>query len=1039
MTPERWRKIESIFQTVIEKPKPERQMMLTQYCGEDTELRREVEALLSEDETNDVDDFIQAPIKDVAQSLPTLKTDNYIGRDIGSYHIVKILGQGGMGAVYLAERADAEYYRQVALKIVRRGMDSSFVLKRFRVERQILATLEHPNIAQLLDGGSTKDGLPYFVMEYVQGQPLTEYCNTQQLSLADRLKLFLPVCAAVQHAHQKLIVHRDLKPSNILVTTEGTPKLLDFGIAKLLDPTLSPTPLTRTQTSMRLMTPDYASPEQVRGLPITAASDVYSLGVVLYELLTGARPYQFDTYSPAEIERAICDTEVERPSALAEKLHSSGMVKSEDGKPKMGGRFFHHSSFIPRRSSLRGDLDNIVLMALRKEPERRYQSVEQLAKDIRCYLEGRPISARRESAIYRTGKFVRRNKLAVTAAGLVFFSLLGGIVTTTRAARIAQTERTRAEANLVEAQTQRAEADRQRLIAEQQRAEALTQRERAETEAAEANLQRELAEAQRAEADAQRKNAETQQERAERRFAQVRKLANTFLFDFHDQIQTLAGATAAREMVVKTALEYLDSLTKDAENDPSLLLELAAAYTRVGDVQGAPDRPNLGQKDAAKTSYQRSIELGEKLRSAGRTDVPMMRALALAYSRMGELTNNTGDKLIAQQATQKSMEIANRVLATGVKDDDFYYILAIGNHVLGNLENNRGNELGALSYSQSEADASDRWLKEMGTPRARVKSSQSFRSLGDALRNLGRLPEARENLNRALALQNEICQLEPNNVDARLSRASTYYFLGKTVHELGELKEALAYHRQALNVFEEVAAKDPKNASVRSLLRFQASFLGAELLDSDPAQAVEVLNKSLQRGSDERPIPPQYRIYQVFTYLNLARGHWLTGNRAEAEKSLQEAQSLLRAAPAKQFYEMGIPLYRVHNSAGLVLLEMGEIAPALTHLQQALQLGQEYQASHSNELSIWNEMAEIKEAFGKYQMTLARRSGLSAEQSLQHWREARDWYQQSLTFLQEWGRRSPGNTQSVLRARDVSKQIAQCDTALTGLAAKQQR
>ncbi|MBL8187883.1 MAG: serine/threonine protein kinase, partial [Acidobacteria bacterium] len=562
MTPERWRKIESIFQTVVEKPKPERQQMLTQYCGNDTELRREVEALLSEDDTNDFDDFIQAPIKDVARSLPQPNPDNYVGRNIGPYHVVKLLGQGGMGAVYLAERADAEFYRQVALKIVRRGMDSNFVLKRFRMERQILATLEHPNIAQLLDGGTTADGLPYFVMEYVQGQPLTEYCDSSGISLTERLKLFLFVCAAVQHAHQKLIIHRDLKPSNILVTAEGIPKLLDFGIAKLLDPALSPTPVTRTQTSMRLMTPDYASPEQVRGLPVTTASDVYALGVILFELLTGARPYQFETYSPAEIERAICDTEIERPSALAERMNDEG------GRMNLVARLFHHSSFIPHRSSLRGDLDNIVLMALRKEPERRYQSVEQLAEDIRCYLQGRPISARRESALYRTGKFVRRNKLAVAAATLVFFSLLGGIVTTTRAARIAESERARAEANLAEAQAQRAEADRQRLIAEEQRT-------RAEAEAAEANLQRQIAEAQHAEADAQRRNAETQQERAERRFAQVRKLANTFLFDFHDKIAALPGSTEAREMVVKTALEYLDSLAKEAEGDVSLQNELA--------------------------------------------------------------------------------------------------------------------------------------------------------------------------------------------------------------------------------------------------------------------------------------------------------------------------------------------------------------------------------------------------------------------------------------------------------------------------------
>ncbi len=872
--------------------------MLTQYCGDDADLRREVEALLSEDES---DDFLQVPIKEVAQSLPPLKSDNYIGRDIGSYHVVRLLGQGGMGAVYLAERADAEYYRQVALKIVRRGMDSSFVLKRFRVERQILATLEHPNIAQLLDGGTTDDGLPYFVMEYVQGQPLTEYCNTGQLSLTDRLKLFLAVCAAVQHAHQKLIVHRDLKPSNILVTTDGTPKLLDFGIAKLLDPTLSPTAITRTQTSMRMMTPDYASPEQVRGLPITAASDVYSLGVVLYELLAGERPYQFDSYSPAEIERAICDTEVERPSALAER------VKDESGKAKPGAGLFRHSSSIFHRSSLRGDLDNIVLMALRKEPDRRYQSVEQLAEDIRSYLAGRPISARRESSVYRAGKFVRRHKLGVTAAALILLSLLGGIVATTRAARIAQAERARAEANLVEAQAQRAEADRQRLIAEQQRAEALTQRERAEAETIEANLQRQIAEAQRAEAEAQRNKAETQQERAERRFAQVRKLANTFLFDFHDKIQPLPGSTAAREMVVKTALEYLDSLAKEADDDVSLQNELAAAYLRVGDVQGFPRQPNLGQRDAALESYRRSLALSEKLQANGRTDTALLRQLAETQAKIGEVARFMNKREEAGEAYRKSLAFGERLLAMNGKDETGHHVVGWVYEGLGNLESlNGNNSTRALTYLRQSVASIERWVKEVPSELARATLGAGYLQLSGKLLETGAIDDAEEVGRAGVVILKELLQKSPENARYKSTLSDLYSELGATAKARGDWKGAADQLRQSLVIQEELAAQDSKNALAKLSLRFQASMLGEVLVEFDPAQALPVLRKALDRGPDAKPLPPESRVHQFFTYLNLARALWLTGNRQESEQTVRDLQGLLKVVPASKMYQSGV-------------------------------------------------------------------------------------------------------------------------------------
>lgn len=1022
MTPERWRKIESIFQTVVEKPKTERQQMLTQYCGNDTELRREVEALLSEDDTNDFDDFIQAPIKDVARSLPQPNPDNYIGRNIGPYHVVKLLGQGGMGAVYLAERADAEFYRQVALKIVRRGMDSNFVLKRFRMERQILATLEHPNIAQLLDGGTTADGLPYFVMEYVQGQPLTEYCDSSGISLTERLKLFLSVCAAVQHAHQKLIIHRDLKPSNILVTAEGIPKLLDFGIAKLLDPALSPTQVTRTQTSMRLMTPDYASPEQVRGLPVTTASDVYTLGVILFELLTGARPYQFETYSPAEIERAICDTEIERPSALAERMKAeSGMTKER------------HSSFRLHPSSLKGDLDNIVLMALRKEPERRYQSVEQLAEDIRCYLQGRPISARRESALYRTGKFVRRNKLAVAAATLVFFSLLGGIVTTTRAARIAESERARAEANLVEAQTQRAEADRQRLIAEEQRRIA-------EAEAAEANLQSQIAEAQRAEADAQRRNAETQQERAERRFAQVRKLANTFLFDFHDKIAALPGSTEAREMVVKTALEYLDSLAKEAEGDVSLQNELAAAYLRIGDVQGFPRQANLGHRDAALVSYRRSLELSERLRAKGQKDVALLRRLAETYGKAAEVARFMNKQADAKESYQKALIVGEQLLDLDGTDEVGHHTVTLVYEGLGNLANLDGNNTAlGVEYLRRSQAAVERWVKEAPSERARLTLATSHLQLGGKLLPTGAIQEAEATINKGVMILEEFLKASPDNLKAKTILSDLYSELGDVAKAKENPRESAKRYQRALTIYEEMAAQDSRNALARLNVRFKASQLGEVLLDFDPAQAVTMLRKALDRGPDARPLSPESRVHQLFTSLNLARALWLTGDRQGAELIVRDQQTLLQTLPASKIYASGFFTHNAYLRLGNLLMDMGDVSGGLNSLQQSLQTLRTYIAATPQFSAYRRELSNCYDALGRYHTKLAERPGTPVDQQIAAWNEARRWYQQNLAILQEHLKHAPNDSQGAKYASQASRNIAQCESALASLNAKHQR
>jgi eukaryotic-like serine/threonine-protein kinase len=314
MNPERWQQVREIFDAVIALDAGARRASLDALCAGDAELRREVESLLTSDAEAE-SAFLNVPALSLKNPCSEAKpAPSHVGRRMGAYNILEEIGHGGMGEVYRAARADGQYEKEVAIKLVRGGYDTASVLARFRHERQILASLDHPNIARLLDGGTTEEGIPYLVMELIEGTPIDRYCDSHELHVSERLRLFLQVCSAVQYAHQRLVIHRDIKPGNILVTKNGVPKLLDFGIAKILDPAES-----SETTLAQPMTPQFASPEQVRGDPITTATDVYSLGVVLYHLLTGRSPYPIDTHSPHQFARAICEWQPERLSTIIGK------------------------------------------------------------------------------------------------------------------------------------------------------------------------------------------------------------------------------------------------------------------------------------------------------------------------------------------------------------------------------------------------------------------------------------------------------------------------------------------------------------------------------------------------------------------------------------------------------------------------------------------------------------------------------------------------------------------------------------------------
>jgi tRNA A-37 threonylcarbamoyl transferase component Bud32 len=516
MTADRWRQIQEVFQQAIEVPEEERTAFLDGVCRGDDDLRRELDSLLLCDTPGQL--LVDLPCARGAREGSGAPEYELTGQRIGPYRIARLIGHGGMGSVYLGSRDDQHYRKQVAIKLLKRGMDTDFMLSRFRQERQILANLEHPYIARLLDGGATHDALPYFVMEYVDGVPLTNFCIEKDLSIPERLRLFCLVCEAVQHAHQNLVVHRDIKPGNILTTKEGVPKLLDFGIAKVIDYDRATT-LTLTQPGLRLLTPDYASPEHVRGAPITTASDIYSLGAVLYEMLSGVRPHRFPFASVADLEKAICTTDPEKPSLAAGQ--NSGLPPNVRKQ---------------RKRQVSGDLDKIVLTAMSRDPRRRYASAAELSADLVRHLEGLPVTAREDRLAYRAGKFIRRHHTGIAALLLVMASLVGGTLATTVQAR-----------------------------------------------------------------------------RAERRFQLVRGLANSMLFELHDEMAKLPGSTALQASAIRTVVSYLDRLAEDASRDDQLDLEIAMAYERAGTLEGHPFRSNLGHGGAALTNYRKALVIYERL------------------------------------------------------------------------------------------------------------------------------------------------------------------------------------------------------------------------------------------------------------------------------------------------------------------------------------------------------------------------------------------------------------------------------------------
>ncbi len=733
-------RLRAVFDAALDLAPEARAAYLDEACAGDAALRGRVVRMLAASAR--MSSFLERPPAGVPAAV-----DVSPGRRLGPYELVREIGRGGMGAVYLARRVDERFDRDVAIKIVPAHLAGPDGGRRFRQEQQILARLTHPNIAQLYDAGAD-EGVAYLVMELVEGEPIDRYCQQSRVTLRARLDLVAAVCDVVQFAHRNLVVHRDLKPSNILVTRDGQIKLLDFGIAKLLD--VDETAPDVTRPGAHPMTPEYAAPEQVLGEPVTTSTDVYALGLLLYELLTGRRAHALTSPSYDEIVRVVCRTEPTLPSAVvAAGAKGADVSAAAAGLPEPADQL---------RRLLTGDLDTIVRKALSKAPERRYANALDLAADLLRYLDGHPIAARPESAAYRARKFVQRHALPVSLAAIAIVALIGGLGAALWQARA---------------------AEQARLDADAQRASAV------------------------------------------RRFNDLRGLATGFVFEFHDAIATLPGATAPRELVVKKGLEYLDILAGDATGDRSLQADLAAAYERMAAIQTNPYEANVGDVAGGLASSNKALAVRDTLAAGTPPGSPERLAAVAGYLRLGDALQGAGRAGDAVAAYRRVVDDGSAALAAGGDAREVGQSVAVASNRLCGILLATGDGAGALAacdtglarYQALATADPGRTAYADGIASVRVARA-------NALRVNGRVEEALSEISASAALFEARLATTPDDARLQQQLATIQIQRGVTQLLLGREVEALSSNARAIQLFDALLAADGANVRAQSLLSF---------------------------------------------------------------------------------------------------------------------------------------------------------------------------------------------------------------------------
>jgi tetratricopeptide (TPR) repeat protein len=821
LTPERWQRLQQVFDGLVELPADRQAAALAREAETDPDLAAEVGAMLAHEAA------AAGRLRDViGETVDASAVAGAPPPRFGGYRVVREVGRGGMGVVYEGT-SDDEFQRRVAIKVAPWAGAGALLDARFRLERQILSGLDHPHIARFLDGG-TEGAQPYFVMEFVDGVPLTTHVRTARLDVRARIALVRDICAALDYAHQHLVVHRDLKPSNILVTPDGIPKVLDFGIAKLLGPDAAETGATIGLTSW---TPGYASPEQVLGTPVSTRSDVYSLGLVLYEVLTGEAAQRADTSSPVALARSVCETEPPAPSARAAAAGHRVLARE-----------------------LRGDLDTIVAMAIRKEPERRYASMAAFADDLGRYLAGLPVAARPNTWTYRARKFVARHRVAAVAAVLVGASIAGGTTAAVYQAR-----------------------------------------------------------------------------RAERRFAQVRGLANAFVFDVHDRVAALPGATEARRAIVRTALTYLENLREEATGDASLAHELAAAYERIGTVQGHPLSANLGEPDAALQSYARAATLLAPFEAAAGAETLVQ--VATVALRQAQVLRARGDVEASQRAYERARDAGERSIRDGGTRAALSIVGEVHAEMARAAMDRRDAPLAEASSARAMAVAEQ--LLALGPADADLRNNlaSALNALGVARVAAGRLEDAAASFARSAAVREELVRDAPTNVTYRRSLMVSYGSLAdilgaRSGENIGDIAGATAALEKATALARATLAEDAADRRARfdvvnALLR-----LGALLGEySVPASAIAPLTEAESLNATllaEEPASDRYGYVQVVLDRRIGRVLAAAGRDAEAavrfERVRARGAALLRGpngpATRNQLLMATVDLARIRAAAG---------------------------------------------------------------------------------------------------------------------------
>jgi len=882
--PEQWERIKEIVGAALEKEASERPAFLDTACAQDSSLRAEVESLVAAYEV--ADELSEHPW---ISQLGIAQVDHVIG----PYKLLKKLGEGGMGQVWLADQM-APVRRKVALKLIRSGTYDESVLQRFKSEQQSLAMMDHPAIAKVFDAGTTASGQPYFAMEYVEGSPITAYCDRKRLGIRERLELFFHVCEGVQHAHQKAIIHRDLKPANILVVEidgKPMPRIIDFGLAKAAAAALN-SEACFTQVGVFLGTPGYMSPEQVDPgfMDVDTRTDVYSLGVVLYELLTGDLPFDSSLWKKLRLDEVLRKLREEDPPRPSTKVTAD------------------RETFVSRASVrgtvpaqlpglLRGDLDWITMKAIEKDCARRYATPTELANDIRRHLRHEPISARPDTVAYRATRFVRRNRAAVsltaTALTLVIASLSTGLYV----------------------------ANRERKT-------------------------------------------------AERRFIQVRQLANKFI-DLDNQIRGLPGSTDIRKRMVSDSLQYLTSLGNEVRGDKDLALEIATAYVRVAHVQGDPTSPNLGQFADAEATLKKGEDFVQSVLAAdGRNQPGLAIAATIAHDRMilADVQGRRADVLSLARTAEMRVE---RLLNLGNMDTKYTYGMAYFELNIGFAFVETRHFDDALRVGRRALDITQ------PVPSTHKLHGGIFELFAFAFWQLGNLEKALDNSHQSIAIDEK--EAARGHAAIRSNLAGTLLnegmLLGKEDGEpsLGQTADALADFQRAMSIAEELSKKDPEDSMSRHKLARVGLEMGNILRHSNPAKALKIYDRALASLRESKlNLQSQHDQMELLAGSSYA-ARWV-GRNAQANQRIESAFQLLRDAheyPASKVEPMS-PLDHTVRALADEYVETGQTVKALTVYQELLDKLMAWKPDIENDLRdatcisrTWTALAEVLRRAGR--------------------------------------------------------------------------